>query len=209
MDDLTWFYRGLPGLGVATVLHLGHVTGAPLPDLADRYPSVEGVVTFENWNTDAPLAARDMHERKDWIGCDGRFQIFHGASRHLHPVPLTLFHGAGDKTQSLAQRVRRREWQFSEGYDTDTRSEIMLLGSHRRIEHRYYQNARGDQSFAATVGIFEAKPRYRNPPDPYGGTIVEVQLGPDGTLSSCVIRFRDMSGGMPDVRPVERLPTAA
>jgi len=189
LDDLWWFYRDLPTLGVNQVLHLGAVAARVVPDVAAAYPRIDGVTTWELVNGGSIGVVMNAAGRDDWQSCDGRFRVFHtdtGARADL------FTHYDSHLRSPVNRRARERAMQLTD----DDRSEIILVGGHRRVSHAYYHH---DRHFVGSVGVFEAKRSSRVPPAPYGGVIVELQLARDGVLQSCALTFRDFSGGLPDV----------
>jgi hypothetical protein len=197
LEDLDWFYRSLPDHGVSTVLHLGGAVGRDVESTVE-YPSVEGVSTYENMNALQPLLWPRLTlaaaERVELLG--GSLQLVHGADSSVSANLLLLY---APRT-NLKARVR----ELAGLYDPPA---ITLIGGTRKVAYRAYhpvaarpRHGLRAPCFVATVGVFSAPLNTRHPPKPFGGSLIEVKLEPDGSVDTCLVRFRDMSGGMPDER---------
>jgi hypothetical protein len=203
LNDLQKFYSRLPKLQCDKVIHLGGVTETAAPELAKIYPRVEGVTTVELANGSfAPCGGRMLREgRADWVTTPNKIPL---ALRALEGIKnetvLCLYYDrSGDRGLSeIADEVYERDSERGrmEGGNT---SFVILVGGQRRLAHRYFQNTTRTTCFVGSVGVFDARASVKNPPAPYGGSIVEVKLHGDGSLDTCTLTFRDMSGGMPDV----------
>ena len=207
LGDLTWFYRTLPHLGVTKLLRVE--SGVPLIENVPAEPSEPALVAL------TPLPR--------YTGSLDDLRIVHGASEGS--TKLITYSGQYCRA-TLASRVRRRTRRLDEDCAPPGHSEIILVGGDRRPGHRYYHNPTEEQwerrdarqgsgwcdremefnrknkgalCCAIATGVFGTPLNFKHPPWCYGGTIVEVQLHLDGTLKTCVARFRDMSGRLPDI----------
>ena len=213
LRELGLFYSRLPKLQCDKVIHLGGVTETAAPELARIYPQVEGVTTLELANGRyAPCGGRMAREgRADWVTTPNRIPLTLRPPEGVrNETILCLYYDrSGDRGLSeIADEVMsaasgggdspartEREWGMS-GLVPDTQhSYVILVGGQRRLAHRYFSLF----GFIGSVGVFDAPWRRHGAPQPYGGTIVEVKLHDDGSLDTCTLIFRDMSGGMPDV----------
>jgi hypothetical protein len=200
LNDLQKFYSRLPILQCDKVLHLGGVTETGSPELARIYPRVEGVTTLELANGRyAPCGGRMAREgRIDWSSCPSVFPL---TLRPLEGVKnatmLCLYYDrSGDRELGALVDELLGDERASGGMGDNT-SYVILVGGQRRVCCRYFQRG---TCFVGSVGVFDARASVKSPPAPYGGSIVEVKLHGDGSLDTCTLTFRDMSGGMPDVR---------
>jgi hypothetical protein len=190
-EDLEWFLRGLPDLGISTVLHLGGAVGLGVePPIA--YPQVEGITTYELGLGLLPALEPRLcgNRRDDVVGTGPTLKLTHGAHRGSSVL-------ASCSTDLLLLRSPHLKFKtfIRDTLHAMQPPAITLVGGARRVSCKYYDH---DRAFIGTVGVFSAPPNTRNPPLVYGGTIVEVKLNDDGSLDTCVIRFRDMSGRLPD-----------
>jgi hypothetical protein len=198
--ELDWFYRALPRLGVTTVLNLGDIADSNhnqnhSPRLFPlSLPQVDGVSTLDA----SPLGVVSgalVAQNNPPVGYrQNVFPLIHGRSRSA--ATLFVFNGIfpGD---SLARRVAEREASRQD----NPASEVVLIGGHHQADGRWYCHGR---CYMASVGVFAARRSFRRAPRPFGGSIVEVKLNPEGVLENCTVTFRDMSGGMPDFKPGDR-----
>lgn len=183
LDDLAWFYRRLPQLGVSEVFHLGRVS-AEGQTTELFYPRVEGVTTLEPQDTqDATRERRtDAESAPAWVTCPSRIPLACGPRRAAAELILVY---DSDSFKSLAKVAREvaREYPPAAGIV----SRVVLVGGRRTLETHYLDH---DRSFIGSVGMFNTAPRNSHR---YGGSIVEIQLRDDGALDSATITFRDFS----------------
>ena len=187
--ELGRFYARLPALGVTHVFHLGGVNRGVIVDLAAVYPLVPGITTIESYGVASAGRIR-AGGRSDWDTTPQRLPIVHGASDALLGHLLLCYDPTGrNAAMSAAGGCSCR-------VAGDPLPEIILVGGQREDQVR--QLARG--SCAISVGVFDARPRYKNPPDLFGGTIVAALFSDTGELVEYSATFRDMSGGEKDIK---------
>ena len=198
LPELGRFYSRLPALGVTQVFHLGGVNRGVAVPLAEVYPLVPGITTVESHGVASAGRIR-AGGRSDWDTCGNRLPIVHGASDALLGHLVLCYDETFRNTAMTAGACRRPKTASAvEDRLGDDLPEIVLVGGQREDQVR--QLARG--GCVIGVGVFDARPRYKNPPDIFGGTIVDVLFSDTGELVEYRAIFRDMSGGEKDVKVI-------
>lgn len=191
LPELSRFYARVSAFGVDRVFHLGGVNRGVMVDLCAVYPLVPGITTVETHGV-ASAARAARGGRTDWDTCPPKLPVLHGRSGAPLGHIVFCYDDAARSVGSVAGSCACRD-------PTSGLPEIVLVGGQREVEARRLTVNRG---VIVGIGVFEARPRYRNPPDPFGGTIIKCHFSDTGELVECYAIFRDMSGGEKDVKPL-------